>query len=301
MSDPVPDVVIDRLQLRRVQRTTMLLGLRPEGQIAVVARDADTGDFVRVPAMPPDLEIRLLAVSPSGQEVLLLTEHDGQRYGGLCLSNLSTGRQRWLSAQTDGQDWLAAISPDGASVASIATVDTAEVESATINLIDVATGRRRRLGHAAGSHSAESAICWSSDGRLIAATYLTDDDEIATLVTDTDGNLVATYDDMGILGGSNGTWASNRELICGDDDGLVIVDVYRGTRRRLECGPRPVLAVLDGRLVQMLPWDAAARTRLVTVDYNLTWLKIADLGGAQVVDLGFRLACGANVRTNEGL
>src|SRR5437763_3969154 len=33
-------------------------------------------------------------------------------------------------------------------------------------------------------------------------------------------------------------------------------------------------------------------------EYDLTWLKIADLGGAQVVDLGFRLACGANVRTN---
>src|SRR2546421_4158754 len=53
----------------------------------------------------------------------------------------------------------------------------------------------------------------------------------------------------------------------------------------------------------------SAQARAVTLTWHptglsgvcLTWLKIADLGGAQVVDLGFRLACGANVRTNEGL
>ena len=226
-----------------------MLGLRPAGELTVVIRDADTGEFVRVPETPG----RLLAVSPSGDELLYLDDHDG----GLCVDELSTGRRRSLAVAVDGP---AAMSPDGGWVATIGTDG--------IDLIDLAGGGRRRLATVSGS-ATESAICWSPHGRFLAATYLTGDDEFATRVTDRCGTVVAEYDRTAILCGGNGSWAGDDELVCTGETGLHAVDVRGGGRRPLHHG-HLVLAVLGGRLVERLPWENDHPTRLVTASCDGT-------------------------------
>ncbi len=237
-----------------MRRAAIVLALRPAGELTVVARDAHSGDFVRVPAMDP--AARLLALAPSGRELLYLT-------GRLCLHDLSTGRQRWLPAE---QDRVAALSPDSGRVATLAV---AADGSAAVEVVEVGAGRRRRLRTAAGSCGAESAICWSPDGRLIAASYLTDDDEPATLVTDAAGTLVAHYTATAILAGSNGTWAADGELVGEDATGPVLIEVHGDGRRRLP-SDHLVLAVRGGRLVQQLPWADDGPLRLVTANLDGT-------------------------------
>jgi hypothetical protein len=267
---PASTVTVDALPSRPVQRADLLLALRVGApDLTVVVRDADTGEFAAVPGLPADPDMRPLAVAPAGDRVLLLAEHDGNRYGGLCLHTLASGEQRWLSARAEGQAWLAGISPDGRTLATLTTGH----DWAAVDVIGIATGRRRRLASVPDAgYSAESCVCWSPDGQLIAVTYLAAetadaDEDVATIVVRTDGTVLAHHQFLGVLSGSNGAWATERTLVCQDpaQGDLSLLDVEGNTTRSLGPVNPPPLALLDGRLVQKLPWAQGAPTRLVTL------------------------------------
>src|SRR6202008_1050206 len=84
---------------------------------------------------------------------------------GLCLHELATGRQQWLSAKADGQGAAAACWPDGRSIATLSTPpDPANRDDehrcwlAAVGVTDVATGDQRRLWATHGGHSQETPI-----------------------------------------------------------------------------------------------------------------------------------------------
>ncbi len=278
---PVPDLTIDALTARPVRRASLLLALRPGPEIAVVLRDADDGSFVQVPGLPADPQARLLGLAPAGDRLILLAEHEGRRFGGLCLHTLATGEQRWLSAHVDGQDWLAALSPDGRTMATLATADSEDI--AFVNVVDIASGQRRRLATVPGGYAAESAVSWSPDSRLIAATYLTHQEEDATLVIEANGAPVGHFSDAAMLSGSNGTWITAESLACLNSAcELTAIDVRRGARRPLAAASPPPLAIVGDRFVQQLPEPPDDAIHFVTLDLD---------GGDQRPYLTIRPAC----------
>jgi hypothetical protein len=276
--DESSTVMLGELPSGRVGRARLVLAARLSPRPSVVVQDADSGDFVEVPGLPTDPHTRPLALSPAGDRLLLLAPHEGRRFGGLCLHTLATGEQRWFSAQADGQDWLAGISPDGRTIATL-TTDVRPDQSAAINVIDVASGRRRRLTSLLpdSGYSLESRVCWSPDGQLVAVTYLApkfgeaEDEDLATIVVDTDGAVLAHHQFMGILNSSS-SWAADRELVCYvlyDEEGLYLLDVQHNTKRLIS-HDYSIWGVLDGRLVRKLPWNPGEPTRLVTTNLDGT-------------------------------
>jgi hypothetical protein len=262
------DINVTDTPARTIDRAKLLLGLRTVDAVIAIAVDTDTGTAVRLPGLPTDPRIRLLHLGPAGDRLLVLAARDGQRYGGLCLHALATGEQRWYPAQADGQDWLAALSPDGKTIATLATTEEdLDQGSVVLNVVDVVGGQRRRLVTVPGGFAAECAIAWSPNGQLIAATYLTEDEDDATLILDSDGTVIGRYDDARILPG--GAWATDRELLC--QNGLCelsIVDVADGTSRLLMDGTPPPLGYAGGRLVGTLPVETNGPVRLVTFDLD---------------------------------
>jgi hypothetical protein len=186
---------------------------------------------------------------------LLLAQRGQLQFDGLCLHTLETGQQRWFDATVAGQDWKAALSPDGHTIATLsvdAGPDDPDSDEASINLIDVETGKRQRLWSAPGSYDGESTIAWSVDGRLVAATYLSPAECSATVVLQTTGNVVGHYDDTELIG-SNGVWIGERELLCrvGIPWGyrLTALNVADDTQRPMTEPDRTARCVIGGRVV----------------------------------------------------
>jgi dipeptidyl aminopeptidase/acylaminoacyl peptidase len=165
-----------------VVRAGAAIGLAVEGVPAVLALDADRDEFVHVPGLPGGTGNKVV-LSDDGRRLLLIAPHGTPRNpilpkpAGLCVHDLASGRQRWYPGDVDGRDVAAALSPDGAVIASLCTPwdpddDSDDSGLAAIGLTDTTTGQRRRLWATRGGHSSQSTISWSPAGRYIAVTYL---------------------------------------------------------------------------------------------------------------------------------
>jgi hypothetical protein len=126
--------------MRPVQRARLAVPWTADGHLLLVA-DADTDELALVPDLPAS-RWALLALTGDGTRLLLRTWTQG-----LCLHTLATGQQRWIPRGDDGPDFVAALSPDGGTIATLCLPDDpqATIRDATlsaINLIDVTTGQR---------------------------------------------------------------------------------------------------------------------------------------------------------------
>jgi hypothetical protein len=148
---------------------------------------------------------------------------------------------------------------------------------AAIDLIDVATGRRRRLWSTPGGWSAESAISWAPNGQLIAVTYLIwheerGDDYCESAVIDPAGEVRWQCLDALIPRLSNGAWLTGHELLAVVEYEFepFVVNTSNGGRRNLG-GPRGLpWAAGGGRLI----WSSSADQG------SAAWLYLTDLDGA---------------------
>jgi hypothetical protein len=232
------DIVPDELDERAVGRARLVVGVWVGLLYRVVALDADRGDLVRLP-IPDSERWEALALAPDGRH-LLATARDA---GGLLWYRIASGEQRLLPADRSiGEiDHLAVISADGQHAATLSVRQDPddrrpEHSLATLNTVDIATGQRRQLWHTPGGWSSESGIGCSPDGQRIAATYLTMQEEIGTVVVDMDGRLIEHIDGVMISPSGNGAWLNNHHLRCLPEytetfgtDNAVILDI--GHRR----------------------------------------------------------------------
>jgi WD40 repeat protein len=156
---------------------------------ALALADPATGEFTRLPPMPPGWAVRSFAPAPGGTAVLFAAHaHDGS-YSGVCLLTLATGEQRWF-ADTDQTVAYAALSPDGRTIATL---------GGALRLIDVATAAERTLWTGPGG---EGGLSWSPDGAQLAAG-----DETAVVVLDAaTGEVLGRHPEMEILPCPNGAW-----------------------------------------------------------------------------------------------
>ncbi len=288
MFDDSYEFAVEALPQRQVPRARLLLGLGLVGEKHVVVLDADSGEFVRVPGMPRGDDWSLLALAPDGSQLLLLCQRGPRRWDGLCLHTLATGRQQWFDALADGQDYLAALSPDGHSIATLSTDDDPLHPDdlyglAIVSVIDVATGHRRRLWAGPGSWSAESAVSWSPDGQLVAVTYLQPpneeldrEEECGTVVIDPNGNMIGYYDLADIPSAPNGAWTSDRDLMMylpdeeGNEMRLQIINVREGTRRDLGSPDIVPRAIIGNRLIADRSDGPRGYSRLISMDLDGT-------------------------------
>jgi hypothetical protein len=256
-----------------VARAAAAIRLAVEGVPAVLALDAGRHEFVRVPGLPAEIANQVM-LSGDGRRLLLIAPHGTPRHPilpkptGLCVHDLATGRQRWYPGDVDGRDVAAALSPNGALIASLCTPwdpddDSDDSGLAAIGLTDTVTGQRRRLWATRGGHSAQSTISWSPTGRYIAVTYLVyvadrDDVYCQTSVVDLAGSVLWQRLDAVIPHASNGAWLDEHRLVAGLDDivddemhrRLVAVDVTTGQQHLLVDGARVFPeAVLDSRFI----------------------------------------------------
>jgi hypothetical protein len=259
--------------VRSVARAAAAIRVGVEGDVAVLVLDADRDEFVAVSGLPATYENQV-GLSGDGRQLLLLAPHGKRLHPhlskptGLCVHDLASGRQRWYRGDVDGRDVVAAISPDGAQIASLGTPPDPDDDSdfsglAAIGLTDVATGRRRRLWATRGGHSAETTIGWSPTGRYIAVTYLVyvaerEDVYCQTSVVDLAGNLLWQRLDAMIPHASNGAWLDDRHLVAGLDEmvgdevqmRLAAVDVTTGQQHLLVEDARNFpWAVVDNRFI----------------------------------------------------
>lgn len=137
----------------------------------------------------------------------------------LCLVTLATGAQRWFDPlDGPGFDVTAAMSSDGRTIATITTDEspgrrnTVDSSIVAVDLIDMATATRRRLWSTPGT-TGDSVVSWSPDGRLIAASYLTLDEQYQTVVLNPDDRSVRRYDGGSLPFAPNGVWLGDREFV----------------------------------------------------------------------------------------
>jgi hypothetical protein len=251
------DVDLASLPERVVERARLLVATKHQGIGVAAVLDADGGRWVRVPDLPSPVGAHdsvPLALSPDGRHLLLLAARR-RVLDGLCLHELATGRQRWYDAHAGpGQDWLASVSPDGARIATLTVAGRDFDATVSVHLIDIADGARRLLWSSPGSWSNESAVGWSPDGSLIAATHLTKGEEWACAVIDTATGTVLALDEQTVsLPSPNGTWTPEGHLVTLREDELVEIAVtaFRPAYKRTVCGPGDAipLAIMDGRLI----------------------------------------------------
>ncbi|GAA0938557.1 hypothetical protein GCM10009550_06330 [Actinocorallia libanotica] len=248
MPGDAPEVRLDLLERRRVRRAGLIL--HESGHS--MALDADRGEFVFLPALRPGLG--LLSLSHDGRSVLL-REHDASTSKTLCVMTLAEGEEQWFSAPRHEDYQHAVLSPDGTVIAVIATDDGVDTDVVFVSLIDVRTGEHRRIWQGEGAAPlSDVGVCWSPDGRLIAASYLywdeelDDDDQFATVVIDRSGKALASRKRSYALNASNAAWAGDRELLCLDefDDAsnprYVTIDAATGDVRFSE----PYAGILEG-------------------------------------------------------
>lgn len=215
----------------------------------------DDDGFAAAPAqLPPHGEVDIpLALSPDGTRLLLSSVENG---GMMLLVDqvLATGRRRRISAPAGRFDFKAAFAPDGQTLAVL----TQDDDMVAIEVIDHVGGRRRLWAAYGGASEQETAIAWSTDGTMIAATYLdAEADAVSTVIVDAgNGATVAGYPGRAVVGCPNGTWVDNRRLVLVDDladeapPPLYLIDPTGGGRRiaRPEWWRYPV-ACLGGRVL----------------------------------------------------
>jgi WD40 repeat protein len=269
----------DVLPTRHVPCAAMLLEVARPDDSSIVALNAEHEEFVRLPPHPA-LVPTMLSLSPDGTRMLRLGQRSGNTIDGLCLYTLADGHEQWFDAEADGYDRNAVGSPDGRSIATMSVIvppyGTEEYATTVVSVIDITSGRRRRLWAGLGGYSLESALSWSPNGELIAATHPAEDRNFATVVVNTDGDVIGQYDYTTITPCPNGAWVSNQELLCrhatdpDDDDWYpTIVDVSNGPQQTHQTDVYP-LAYLAGRIVVYGDNTGPEAYRLITTDLDGT-------------------------------
>jgi hypothetical protein len=266
------EIAFDALASRPVRAARMVLAAQGLDRNAVIVLDADSDTFVTVQDLPAHLSAETVSLSSDGSRLVFLArQDDGAGPMRVVLHTLATGaRQEFTS-----DDFMrAALSPDGTRLAVLADLSNGPGipgvgdESAGIALVETATGTRRPLWSAEG-YWEEASISWSPDGLLLAATYLTLDDVLTTVVLDLSGKEVGSYEERVALPGPHSVWASDRELIVypePDDEGpLIAIDVPTGGERRFtRRNFNAYLAISGGRVVR----PGSSPERFVTTDLN---------------------------------
>ncbi|MEV0310271.1 hypothetical protein [Nonomuraea fuscirosea] len=264
--------IADAPAARPVRAARMVLAVSGPGGAAVIVLDADGDTFAAVPGLPAHLAPETVSLSSDGTRLVLTArQDDGAGPPRVVLHTLATGtRQEFTS-----DDYLrAALSPDGTHLAVLADLSDGPGipgvgdELAGIELIDTGTGARQRLWQAEG-YWEEASISWSPDGLLLAATYLTLDDVLMTVVLDRTGKELAAYAERVALPGPHSVWASGHELIVypepDDESPLILIDVRTGGERRFTRRTFDgYLAVSAGRVVR----PGSAPGQLVTTDLD---------------------------------
>ncbi|MCK2218398.1 hypothetical protein MF672_032075 [Actinomadura sp. ATCC 31491] len=257
---------------RPVRAARMVLAVRGPGGPAVIVLDADSDTFATVPGLPAHLAPETVSLSDDGARLVCTArQDDGAGPPRVVLHTLATGeRQEFVS-----DDYLrAALSPDGDRLAVLADLSDGPGipgvgdEVAGVVLIDTGTGGRRTLWAAEG-YWEEASISWSPDGQRLAATYLTLDDVLITVVLDLSGKETASFPERVALPGPHSVWASERELIVypepDDESPLIAIDVPTGAERRFTRRSYDgYLAISAGRVVR----PGSAPGRLVTADLD---------------------------------
>ncbi|MEV0388509.1 hypothetical protein [Nonomuraea sp. NPDC050643] len=266
------EIAFDALAALPVRAARMVLAAQGLDRNAVIVLDADSDAFVTVPGLPPHLSQETVSLSSDGTRLVYVArQDDGAAPMRVVLHTLATGaRQEFAS-----DDFLrAALSPDGALLAVLADLSSGPGipglgdEIAGIELIETATGTRRRLWAAEG-YWEEASLSWSPDGRLLAATYLTLDDVLTTVVLDLSGKEIGSYAERVALPGPHSVWASGHELIVypepDDESPLIAIDVPTGGERRFaRRNFEAYLAISGGRVVR----PGSSPGRFVTTDLN---------------------------------
>lgn len=257
------EFVRDAAPTRTVGRALLAVPWKTDADGAqIVVVDADTEELALVPGLPAD-QWEQLALAGDGTRLLVRT---WQR--GLCLYTLATGQQRWYTGD-DGSDFVAALSPDGRTIATLClpedpTAPVPDTSLSALNLVDISTGRRQRLWATRGAWSMESAVSWSPDGQMIALTHTVPVPELGgqhnwnTTVVDLTGAVVWQCLDAAIPPASNGAWVGDRELAFTLDDMdavLAVVDVRDGTRRVIGRAPSIPYAVVGERVLRNVRYD----------------------------------------------
>ncbi|WP_214417153.1 PD40 domain-containing protein [Sphaerisporangium fuscum] len=250
----------------------MVVAVQGFDRNAVVVLDADSDEFVIVPGLPEHLSRETVSLSSDGTRLVFLArQDDGAGPMRVVLHALATGaRQEFAS-----DDFMrAALSPDGTRIAVLADLSNGPGipgvgdEIAGITLIETATGARQPLWSAEG-YWEEASISWSPDGRLLAATYLTLDDVLTTVVLDLSGKAIGVHEERVALPGPHSVWRSDRELIVypepDDESPLIAIDVPTGSERRFTRGNfSAYLAIAGGRVVR----PGSSPERFVTTDLD---------------------------------
>ncbi|MBN1174176.1 MAG: hypothetical protein JXA67_18540 [Micromonosporaceae bacterium] len=133
------------------------------------------------------------------------------------------------------------MSPDARFLANLVVTtdpqhpDDIDASIAVIGVTDLATGQVRRIWEHPGGRVGESAVGWSPDGQLIAATYDSMDEQHTSVVVTPTGTVVAHLDYTCLVPPSSTAWLADRQLLCtveaGLTSGMIILDVDSGTRR----------------------------------------------------------------------
>lgn len=270
------EIALDAPAARPVRAARMVLAATGPGGSAVIVLDADSDTFAAVPGLPAHLAPETVSLSSDGTRLVLTArQDDGAGPPRVVLHTLATGaRQEFAS-----DDYLrAALSPDGTRLAVLADLSDGPGipgvgdELAGIELIATATGTgtgtRQRIWQAEG-YWEEASISWSPDGLLLAATYLTPDDVLTTVVLDPTGKELAAYAERVALPGPHSVWASAHELVVypepDDESPLILIDVRTGGERRFTRRTFDgYLAISAGRVVR----PGAEPGRIVTTDLD---------------------------------
>ncbi|MFI7702451.1 hypothetical protein [Nonomuraea sp. NPDC049480] len=266
------EITFDALAARPVRAARMVLVARGPDRATVIVLDADSDAFVTVPGLPAHLAPETVSLSSDGTRLVYTArQDDGAGPPRVVLHTLATGALQEFTSD----DYLrAALSPYGDQLAVLADLSNGPGipgvgdEVAGIVLIDTGTGDRRTLWAAEG-YWEEASISWSSDGLHLAATYLTLDDVLTTVVLDLSGKEAGSFAERVALPGPHSVWASERELIVypepDDESPLIAIDVPTGGERRFTRRSFDgYLAISGGRVVR----PGSAPGRLVTADLN---------------------------------
>lgn len=271
------DIDMEALPVRTVRRARLMLGLNRLDEQVVVVLDADREEIVRPESLPPGASVQ--ALSADGRHLLLSGHRRPGEKGGLFLHTLETGQAHWFGpGSIPGVAW--ALSPDGTSIAALSLLhdrarpDDADATLARVSVVDMYTGEYCRLWQTPGGWSNETVLSWSPDGQLLAATYFTPDEQIATVVLDTAGTVVGHYD-FELLRSPNNAWIADRDMVGywhdGSDWTIARLTVPDGTAHAYA----PIRSWATGRLGERLVTTAPSRvddtvSRLITTNLDST-------------------------------